>query len=119
MTGGASLCSASPFLSDANKATAARPPPRTERKLSRLPVPGPSGALAGVRRVLPSQAKIRSTIQVKPVAPNKGYYYREIRVILYAKADSFCATALADELSVEDILAIEHDVSPLDGADVF
>jgi hypothetical protein len=44
---------------------------------------------------------------------------REIRVILYAKADSFCATALADELSVEDILAIEHDVIPLDGADVF
>jgi hypothetical protein len=44
---------------------------------------------------------------------------REIRVILYAKADSFCATALADELSVEDTLAIEHDVIPLDGADVF
>jgi hypothetical protein len=44
---------------------------------------------------------------------------REIRVILYAKADSFCATALADELSVEDILAVEHDVIPLDGADVF
>jgi len=44
---------------------------------------------------------------------------REIRVILYAKADSFCATALADELSVEDILAIEHDVIPLDGTDVF
>jgi hypothetical protein len=48
---------------------------------------------------------------------NKGT--REIRVILYAKADSFCATALADELSVEDILAIEHDVIPLDGANVF
>jgi len=44
---------------------------------------------------------------------------REIRVILYAKADSFCATAMADELSVEDLLAIEHDVIPLDGADVF
>jgi hypothetical protein len=44
---------------------------------------------------------------------------REIRVILYAKADLFCATALADELSVEDILAIEHDVIPLDGTDVF
>jgi hypothetical protein len=45
----------------------------------------------------------------------------EIRVILYAKADSFCATALADELSVEDTLAIdiENDVIPLDGADVF
>jgi len=26
---------------------------------------------------------------------------------------------MADELSVEDILAIEHDVIPLDGADVF
>jgi hypothetical protein len=26
---------------------------------------------------------------------------------------------MADEISVEDILAIEHDVIPLDGADVF
>jgi hypothetical protein len=26
---------------------------------------------------------------------------------------------MADELSVEDILAMEHDVIPLDGADVF
>ena len=26
---------------------------------------------------------------------------------------------MADELSVEDLLAIEHDVIPLDGADVF
>jgi hypothetical protein len=42
-----------------------------------------------------------------------------IRVILYSKADSFCATTLADELPVEDILAVEHDVIPLDGADVF
>jgi hypothetical protein len=39
--------------------------------------------------------------------------------VTHPKADSFCATALADELSVEDILAIEHDVIPLDGADVF
>ena len=39
-------------------------------------------------------------------------------MILYAKDDPFCATALADELSVEDILAIEHDVIPLDWADV-
>jgi hypothetical protein len=44
---------------------------------------------------------------------------REIRVILYAKDDSFCATALADELSIEEVLAVEHDVSPLEGADVF
>jgi hypothetical protein len=44
---------------------------------------------------------------------------REIRVILYAKDDPFCAAALADELSVEDTLAIEHEVIPLDGADVF
>ncbi len=34
---------------------------------------------------------------------------------LYAKADSFCATTLPDKLSVEDTLAIEHDVIPLDG----
>jgi hypothetical protein len=44
---------------------------------------------------------------------------REIRAILYAKDDSFCAPAPADELSIEDVLAIEHDVIPLDGADVF
>jgi hypothetical protein len=44
---------------------------------------------------------------------------REIRVILYAKDDSFCATAPAGELSIEDVLAVEHDVIPLDGADVF
>ncbi len=44
---------------------------------------------------------------------------REIRVILYAKDDPFCETASADELSIEDVLAVEHDVIPLDGADVF
>ena len=44
---------------------------------------------------------------------------REIRVILYAKDDPFCASASADELSIENILAVEHDVIPLDGADVF
>jgi len=44
---------------------------------------------------------------------------REIRVILYAKDDPFCASAPADELSIEDVLAVEHDVIPLDGADVF
>jgi hypothetical protein len=49
--------------------------------------------------------------------PNQGT--REIRVILYAKDDSFCAPAPADELSNEDVLAVEHDVIPLDGADVF
>ena len=53
----------------------------------------------------------------RPDRPLRGT--REIRVILYANADLFCATALADELSVEDILAIEHDVIPLDGTDVF
>jgi hypothetical protein len=51
------------------------------------------------------------------LVPYKGT--REIRVILYAKDDSFCATAPADELSIEDVLAVEHDVIPLDGADVF
>ena len=44
---------------------------------------------------------------------------REIRVILYAKDGPFCATALADELPIEDILAVKYDVIPLDGADVF
>jgi hypothetical protein len=43
---------------------------------------------------------------------------RQIGVILYAKDDPFWATTLADELSIEDILAVEHDVIPLDGADV-
>jgi hypothetical protein len=43
---------------------------------------------------------------------------RQIRVILYAKGD-LGARAPADELPIEDILAIEHDVIPLDGADVF
>ena len=33
---------------------------------------------------------------------------KEIRVILYAKDDLFCATALAGELLIEDILAIEY-----------
>jgi hypothetical protein len=44
---------------------------------------------------------------------------REIRAILYAKDYSFCATAPADELSIVDVLAVEHDVIPLDRADVF
>ena len=44
---------------------------------------------------------------------------REIRVILYAKDDPFCAPAPANELSIEDILAVEHDIIPLNGADVF
>jgi hypothetical protein len=37
---------------------------------------------------------------------------REIRVILYAKDDSFCAPAPTDELSIEDVVAVEHDVIP-------
>src|SRR5258707_13542418 len=41
---------------------------------------------------------------------------REIRVILYAKDDPFCATALADELPIEDKLAVEHDIVPFDWA---
>ena len=48
----------------------------------------------------------------------KRRYTREIRVILYAKDDPFCATALADELRIEDILAVEHDIVPFDWADV-
>jgi hypothetical protein len=38
---------------------------------------------------------------------------REIRVILYAKDNPFCAPAPANELSIEDILAVEHDIIPL------
>jgi len=53
----------------------------------------------------------------QPGARSEGT--REIRVILYAKDDPFCASAPADELSIEDVLAVEHDVIPLDGADVF
>jgi hypothetical protein len=54
--------------------------------------------------------------------PPKGYGSfgegtREIRVILYAKDDPFCAPA--DELSIEDVLAVEHDVYPTRWADVF
>jgi|SRR5271166_5326589 len=56
-------------------------------------------------RIQRTKAKIRSHI------------LREIRV--YAKDGPFCATASADELSIEDVLAVEDDVIPLDGADVF
>jgi hypothetical protein len=44
---------------------------------------------------------------------------RQIRVILYAKGTLHGATAPADELSIEDILTVKHDVIPLDGADMF
>jgi hypothetical protein len=44
---------------------------------------------------------------------------RQIRVILYAKGALHGAPAPADELPIEDVLAVEHDVIPLDGADVF
>jgi hypothetical protein len=51
------------------------------------------------------------------LASEKGT--RQIGVILYVSADPFWTPALADEISIEDILAAEHDVIPLDGADVF
>ena len=52
--------------------------------------------------------------------PTLGIFRKsEYRVILYAKDDPFCATALADELPIEDILAVEHDIVPFDWADVF
>jgi hypothetical protein len=38
---------------------------------------------------------------------------REIRVILYAKDDPFCATVPADELSIEDVLAVEPNGAKL------
>jgi hypothetical protein len=40
-------------------------------------------------------------------------------VILYAKGDFYGASVRTDQLRIEDILAIEHDVIPLDGADMF
>jgi hypothetical protein len=43
----------------------------------------------------------------------------QIRVILYAKGTLHGATAPADELSIEDILTVKHDVIPLDRADMF
>jgi hypothetical protein len=43
---------------------------------------------------------------------------RQIRVILYTKG-THGATAPTDELSIEDILTVKHDVIPLDGADMF
>jgi hypothetical protein len=51
------------------------------------------------------------------ICPKKGT--RQIRVILYAKGALRGATASADELPIEDILTVKHDVIPLDGADVF
>jgi hypothetical protein len=36
-----------------------------------------------------------------------------------AIGDPFCSLVPADELQVEDILEVEHDFIPLDGADVF
>jgi hypothetical protein len=44
---------------------------------------------------------------------------RQIHVILYAKGPRHGVTAPADELPIEDILTVKHDVIPLDGADVF
>ena len=44
---------------------------------------------------------------------------RQIRVILYAKGALHGATASADELPIEDILTVKHDIIPLDRADVF
>jgi hypothetical protein len=61
-------------------------------------------------------SKLDSQLTIR-LTPSEGT--REIRVILYAKDDPFCETASADELSIEDILAVEHDIIPLNGADVF
>jgi hypothetical protein len=44
---------------------------------------------------------------------------RQIGVILYAKGALHGAPAPADELPIQDILTVKHDVIPLDGADVF
>jgi hypothetical protein len=43
----------------------------------------------------------------------------QIRVILYAKGHLYGASASTDEFPIEDILAVEHDVIPLDWADAF
>jgi hypothetical protein len=44
---------------------------------------------------------------------------RQIHVILYAKSGPFLRDGTAGRASGEDILAVEHDVIPLDWADVF
>jgi hypothetical protein len=45
----------------------------------------------------------------------------EYGVIVYAKADfhGATATATADELPIEDILTVEHDIVPLEWTEVF
>ena len=64
-----------------------------------------------------TEAQRASTGNAQP-APRGSKGTREIRVILYAKDDPFCVTALADDLLIE-ILAVEHDIVPFYGADVF
>ena len=69
-----------------------------------------------VRQVRKFQGAVSNGISgcVRKRGGSKGT--REIRVILYAKDDPFCATALADELPIEGILAVEHDIVPFDWA---
>jgi hypothetical protein len=43
----------------------------------------------------------------------------QIGVILNAKATHYAGKTPADELQVEDILEVEHDFIPVDGADAF
>jgi hypothetical protein len=79
-------------------------------------------------KLTPAQIAAKSGLNIKTIRKwlDKPRYEprsidgtREIRVILYAKDDFFCASAPAAELSIEDALTVEHDVIPLDGADVF
>ena len=44
---------------------------------------------------------------------------RQIRVILYAKERPGRPSPTPNELAIEDVLAVEHDVVPFDGAHVF
>ena len=44
---------------------------------------------------------------------------RQIRVILYAKSGPFLGDGTGGRASGEDILAVEHDVIPLDWANAF
>src|SRR5258708_3078765 len=86
--------------------------PRTKRPSSRI-----SSSVASSCRIGRPISRIKQKLSYWHAF--KGHNTREIRVILYAKDDPFCATASADELSIEDVLAVEDDVIPLDGADVF
>jgi len=64
-----------------------------------------------------SRDKTNKTNFGEKLSNSKGT--RQIHVILYAKGGLRGAPTSTDRLPIEDILAVEHNVIPLDGADVF